>query len=259
MSNEGEVLAYAIFGLIFGIILFFSGFKRFKEKKLIENTPTSKIRSLAMGLVEVYGKVIPRPKEVILAPFSGDKCVYCRYLVEEFRQSGKHSRWVKVQDGVLGGLFYLEDDTGRVLVDAKGAEVCVPQSFIFNPKTTLLKPTHEVPERIKKYLDSSNMKLKLGTQRFKEFSIFPDEKLYIMGTADDNPFVEEATAQKNEADIMIQKGKSFYYISDKPEKEVLKDYNWKVIGALFGGAALILGCLFVIFSYIQMRFNINIF
>ncbi|MDD5086676.1 MAG: hypothetical protein PHV16_02895, partial [Candidatus Nanoarchaeia archaeon] len=58
-----------------GVFLFWEGIKTLKHKRLIENIPTSKIRSLAMGLVEIYGEVVPAYKEVLKSPFSNKDCV----------------------------------------------------------------------------------------------------------------------------------------------------------------------------------------
>jgi len=90
------------------------------------------------------------------------------------------------------------------------------------------------------------------TMRYREYFIAPGDKVYIMGTADDNPFVHESSSQKSEHDIMIQKGNSFYYISDKPEKDILGNYGWKVTGGLFGGSITIIVCLFVIFLILNI-------
>jgi hypothetical protein len=70
-----------------------------------------------------------------------------------------------------------------------------------------------------------------------------------MGTAGDNPFVDELTAKNSVDDVMIQKGKNdkFYYISDKPEKDIVSSLRWKSLGGIFGGIALVAVGLFVIF------------
>ena len=106
MSDAGvKLFVFSLFGLGFGTILFFSGFKRYKEKKLIENTPTSKIRSIAMGRVEIAGKVLADKNHLIKSPFSNNDCVYCKWTVEEYKRSGKNSSWVTVKTGVLGKYF----------------------------------------------------------------------------------------------------------------------------------------------------------
>ena len=62
--------------LIAGIISYLVGFYFLKRKHLIQNTPTSKIRSIAMGFVEIAGIVIPIDNNTVFqSPFSDQKCV----------------------------------------------------------------------------------------------------------------------------------------------------------------------------------------
>lgn len=244
MSNERLVL-YSVFGLGYGIYLFFTSFSLFRQKRLIENTPTSKIRSIAMGRVEIYGTVIPNANDIIKAPFSDDDCVYCKWTIEEYRSTGKSSHWATVASDEVGKYFFLQDDTGTVLVDSRGAKVDIPITHEYSSVTPTIKSFLEGQEISYKILLGLKKKM-----RFREYLLAQDNKVYIMGDAGDNPFVEEASSDKNEADIMIQKSKpkSFYYISDKPEKDVLNRFKWRVFGGLFGGAGLIVVCLAIIFA-----------
>lgn len=247
MSDEGRILGYSIAGLFFGIFIFFKSFGKYKEKKLIENTPTSKVRSIAMGPVEIYGEVIENKSDLITAPFSRKKVAYCKWTIEEYRKSGKHSKWVTVKRGVIGKYFYLKDKTGSVLVEVKGANVDIP----------IDNESKRVNDKIKSFLDSQGISYKTWIfnkqMRFREYFLEQGDKVYIFGNAGDNPFVEDGSSDKNEADIMIQKkDRLFYYISDKPEKEVLKSYSLKVYGGMFGGAGLIIVCLFIIFAYLRI-------
>jgi hypothetical protein len=248
MADDGalKLFVYSFVGLGVGVYLFFKGFTWLREKRLIENTPTSKIRSLAMGRVEIFGKVVAEAKKKIKSPFSGADCVYCKWTIEEYRSQGKSSRWVIVKEGVETNHFNLRDNTGKVLVDPKGSQLDIPVDF----------ESKKLTEPIKKYLDGEAIKYKswLGfnkSLRFREYYLAPGDEVYVMGSAGDNPFVEDGSAQNNVDDIMIQKGKSdFYYISDKPETAVLKKFKWKVLGGFLGGGALIVVCLFYIFFFI---------
>ena len=56
MGDEDKAFAYAIIGFFGGIYFFIKGFIWLKQKRLIENIPTSTVRSLAMGMAEIYGK-----------------------------------------------------------------------------------------------------------------------------------------------------------------------------------------------------------
>ncbi|MBN1502541.1 hypothetical protein JW930_03285 [Candidatus Woesearchaeota archaeon] len=243
---------YSIFGLGFGVYIFFKSFCTYREKKMIENTPTSKVRSLAMGRVEVYGNVVPDKNNVVKTPFSNQECVFCLWRIEEYKRSGKSSRWVIIKKGLKGGHFFIKDDTGIVLVDPNGARIEIPSSFQFEtgigkePDKHIISFCEEIGLPHKGLI--FNKKLKFIEQAIRE-----DNKLYIMGYAGDNPYVEDGSAEKNEADIMIQKGNSsFYYISNKPEKEILKSYGLRLLGGLLGGGALIIVCLFYIFFYLRI-------
>lgn len=248
-SPLSEPFIYSIIGLVFGIYIFIKSFGWRGRKNLIENTPTSKIRSLAMGLVEVYGEVVPAKGSMLKSPFTSSDCVYYMYKVEELRRSKRSSHWVTINQGFEGKNFFLKDDTGIVLVDPKGAEVEIP------PDTTIQSGWGKDPP--KQVLDFLNTKgishegfLGIGnkTMRFIEYYIEAGDKLCIMGTAGDNPFVEGSA--EHTANIMIQKGQNekIFYISDKPEKEILKSLGWKVWIGTFGGAALI-----VVFLVLIMR------
>ena len=202
-----------------------------------------------MGLVEIFGNVIPGKGKILKSPLSNSDCVYYNYKIEEYRRSGKSSHWVTRKHGKESVPFYLKDSTGIVLIDPNHAEVDVNRDFIF--KSGLGK---DPPETVKKFLQKSNLRFEglLGmnkTMRYTEYFIAPNDKLYIIGTADDNPYVEEATGQSNVEDIMIQKGKNnpFYYISDNPEKKVLNRFRNKMLLGLIGGPALsVIGLILVL-------------
>jgi len=241
----------ALVGLGFGAYFFVRGLRWWKWKRLIENTPTSKVRGLAMGHAEVYGKVARALKQLFKSPFTGKDCVYYRYEIEELRSDNKgRSRWVTIRSGTAGTPFYLDDGTGKVLVDTQGADIEIPSDYQL--RTSAFS---QVPAGIVKFCEKQNLSVKSWffgmnkTLRFTEYYVAPSDKLYVMGSAGDNPYVEEATAQKSAEDIMIQKGKHppFYYISDKHEHEVLRKLKWRVYGGMLGGGALLLACLGYLF------------
>ncbi|HEV8703267.1 MAG TPA: GIDE domain-containing protein [Candidatus Polarisedimenticolia bacterium] len=110
-----------------GALLLF-GFVLLRRKRLIENVPTSRIRSVAMGFVELAG--LARAKATVAAPYSDIPCVYFRYKVEEERTRSRGGRtWVTIESGDSGVPFHLQDPTGTILVDPAGAETVLRQSF----------------------------------------------------------------------------------------------------------------------------------
>ena len=119
-----------IIGIIFGITMLGIGFYYLKLKILVENTPTSKIRSIAMGLVEIFGSVVPI--KLLKSPFTNKECIGYKYTIEEYKSSGKENSWQIIKQGDSRNNFYLKDDTGNVLVNPIGAQLDIPRSYFFD-------------------------------------------------------------------------------------------------------------------------------
>ena len=252
LFSDPRIFVFGIAGFFAGLYWFINGLSWLKQKRLIENIPTSKIRSIAMGLVEVYGEVVPEKKNILKSPFSRKDCVYCKYTIEEYRRSGKNSHWVTVKSDEKMAPFYIKDDTGAVLVNPQGAKMEIPMDFEFNSGWG-----RDPPESVKQFLKNNKMNFEdfLGfnkTMRYREYIVEPQNQLYVMGTAGGNPFAEVGNLSENAAGIMIQKGTNDknYYISDRPEKEILKDLQWKSLAGVFGGGAVAVACFAIILYYL---------
>lgn len=77
--------------------------------------------------VVVRGRVVPR--DLIESPLTGERCVYYRYLVEEWRRSsvvglaGVDGFWAVVEHDEAIAEFYLTDESGRAVVAPERARV----------------------------------------------------------------------------------------------------------------------------------------
>src|SRR5208282_2920888 len=101
--NDGAALA--VVGAFAGIYLFYRGFRLLQRKRLIMNTPASKIRSAAMGLVEING--LAAGPYTMTAPITGVPCYYFRSTAWQWKQQGKNGQWEKVADESMHVPFYL--------------------------------------------------------------------------------------------------------------------------------------------------------
>jgi E3 Ubiquitin ligase len=102
---------------------FWYAFKAWSKNRVIEDTPTSRVRSAAQGYVEISGLGVPPPKSTIKAPLTGTPCAWWRYKIEERRSSGRSRAWSTVDSGTSTEPFLLDDGTGQCLIDPRGAEV----------------------------------------------------------------------------------------------------------------------------------------
>jgi hypothetical protein len=234
--------------ILTGVILFLVALYVQKKKRLITDTPTSKIRSLAMGLVELFGQVIPFQNRVFKSPFTNTDCVYYKYTIEELQSSGKNSHWVTIKKDEQKTLFYLKDETGMVLVDPASAQIEAKKGFEFQSGFR-----KDPPGQVLQFLSAHNLSYEgfLGinkTMRYRETIIVPNDTLYIMGTAGENPYKKEGQVDQVDS-IMIQKGtvEKHYYISDKSEKQIVKQLTLATY--ITGGCGIILITIGAILSF----------
>lgn len=177
--EDGLIHALVFLGV--GIGAFFHGFNRLRRKRLIENLPTSTVRGMAMGLVELNGSA---QKSVCLtAPLTQRPCVFYRYLVEREQKSKDSTHWVKVAGGDSSYCpFWLQDATGKAMVIPRRAEVILPVDFTFS---TGLGTT--LPDTLHAFLQGQGIRyggLFGGSRlRFREWRIEEGEEVYVLGTA----------------------------------------------------------------------------
>lgn len=122
MSREKENrIKSGLYLIGFGGWLIFSGIRRFRRKRDIEDTPTSKIRSAPQGSIEVQGYAWPIENSG-RNNLNGEKCVFRHLEVMKKVGSGKKQRWIKVHEDRYDLPFLVFDQTGTLLVDQKRAE-----------------------------------------------------------------------------------------------------------------------------------------
>ena len=104
---------------LFGFGLLWAGLYFIRLKRQIEDTPTSKVRSIAMGMVEVQGQA--RRLYALVSPMTQSACVY--YRLRKYRREDNKS-WQLIKDVDSSHVaFQVDDGTGRVVVDPRGALV----------------------------------------------------------------------------------------------------------------------------------------
>lgn len=207
-------------GIIFSIVWFYT----LKRKRLIENLPTAKIAGLVYGLTELKGRA--RKYMVTLrSPIAKKECFYYTYSVREeqkktrtVRDSKGNTRtetyyeWVTLESGAEATQFYLEDETGRAIIDPSNADR-LDSNEIYREILTS-GPLYEW---------SYSRHPGQGRKReFVEKAIVEGDKLYIMGTAeqgDGGAWVIRRTDRDKELTISV-----------KSEEQLKKGYAWTSIG-----------------------------
>jgi hypothetical protein len=162
-------------GALMGVTLFVRGFRVWRERRLIQNTPTARIRSMAMGLVEIQGVVEPR--SVLAAPFSGHECAFWEVDISSRTRDG----WRVVHHNASGHPFFIQDDTGAALVYPQGSECKLNAGVEEVCNGPFLPPCYA------DYLKEHSLPLlnvmSLGPMRFRERVLQPGQSVFVLGTA----------------------------------------------------------------------------
>ena len=184
--STNDPTIYAVGGAGVGVYLFYRGFRMLQRKRLIEDTPSSKIRSAAIGLVEVSG--LATGPYTIPAPVSQLPCYFHRTMVWIYVQSGKNKRWKKVVDARFHVPFYLEDETARVLVDPSDAELDIHRDFQQEYQQGFFQDD-PIPANVARFLAMHGVD-RDHPIKIEEYCIKPKNALFILGTLAENPGIE---------------------------------------------------------------------
>ncbi len=286
-SNESNLEVAAVLGFCAGLYWFFKGFRVYREYRVLADTPEIPIRSIPMGLVEIHGKAKTADGKLVNSPVSQTPCLFYKVDIEKWQTNSKGGgSWQKYKTDADGVPFYLEDMTGRVLVDAHGAEYDLIQCcrretggitgslgrLFGKADPTLSTGTGVSDTSLVTYLESlgpakgggslaeSLGQLALGSglslgrssshrYRLTESCVLPEHWYDVTGTCVENP------EPKDEHDRnMIVKGENepTFLISWRSEAEIERTLRNRAAKYIFGGAALSIVCLAVILGKLGM-------
>lgn len=182
-SSLAQLEFWAVVGAVAGVCLFFQGFRMFRLKRLILNTPLSKVRSASMGLVEISGTA--QGPHTIPAGISGDPCFLYQARAWKLRGEGKDRSWDLVADETQFIPFYLEDATGRMLIDPRGAELDLPRNFWDDLSSSFFGNSPLIPQGSIPFLARYNL-IAADSVRLEEFCIRPGRNIFVLGTLGHN-------------------------------------------------------------------------
>jgi hypothetical protein len=272
--SGGVMESLIALGMCFGgLFVFAIGFRMLRAQRLLEDTPTSRIGSMAMGFVEVQGSIAPRSR--VVAPFSGRPCAYWEVEIstrsENERKSGGLRQWTPVHIERSGHPFFLQDESGVALVFPQGADVRAPWTA---EEETM---GFGVPEMYMDYMKEKNLHMRalwaVGPMRFRERVLENGLAMYVIGrahpkamaqsisddevsmaaTGTDGRSVSTARTLDQRTNAVIRKadGDALFVISGQSEKQMASEFGLKAFAALVGGPLLTLGGAWFLMLLVQ--------
>jgi hypothetical protein len=228
-----------------------------------------------MGLVEIHGKA--KGLQTVLSPVSNTPCFFYKVDIERWVSDKNGGHWSHAATQAEGTRFYLEDASGKVLVDAHGAEYDLIQTakretgrgfggslgrlFGGSQDPTLATGSGVSDADLLNYAQavistgrgsfslsggSLLSGLRMGSAhryRLCEYCILPEQSYDVAGTCIENP-----DAQDEHDRNMIVKGQNepTFVISWRSEKELKSRLRNRAALHILGGAALSVVCLAVL-------------
>ena len=186
-SSDSRPIAWCVIGVFAGLYIFYKGFLLLQRRHLILDTPVSKVRSASLGMVELNG--LATGPYTMLAPITERPCYYHRTVAWEWKQRGKNKQWVKVAAECMQVPFFLDDNTGKVMVDPRDAELDLHRDFQQEFCDGFFTTKQEAPPNVHNFL----LRYGISTQnkiRVEEFCIKPKNALFVLGSLDENPGLE---------------------------------------------------------------------
>ena len=100
-----------------------------------EPEPLGAVRAGRVHRLTARGRVVPR--DLIESPLTGIRCVYYRYLVEEWRAAslavGGAGLWNCAEQDEAIAEFYLDDGSGRAVVEPTRAQIALANAVVPEP------------------------------------------------------------------------------------------------------------------------------
>jgi hypothetical protein len=133
--------------VVVGIILFIVGFVKYRKFRLLADTPRVPIRSVAMGLSHVGGTSVGG--QPLTSPLTQVPCYYFEVTVEkQVKKENNQETWERTHHERAEVPFYIQDETGTILVNPQQAEYNLPRAFWGELRPPMMLSLGSAPRKV---------------------------------------------------------------------------------------------------------------
>jgi hypothetical protein len=192
--NLESVLA-CVLGIGGGVHLFLQGFRELKSSRTIQNIPTSRIMTGAVGTnVEIKGEILASAENLLSAPISGQPSAFYSLEIQKLVRSKNNNYWKKIDQVYSSKEFCVDDKSGALAqVFIEGAEIQrqgrveefqIRSDNILSMPERLISVLQQNEEKLKVFKLKNSSGLFSQNYRFVEWCFHPGESVYILGYAE---------------------------------------------------------------------------
>lgn len=258
-NNDDDTLAIFIFSLLaflLGVALIFWGVRVYRKSRLVANTATENVRSMAVGRTELQGVASPIG-EPFRQPFRDEPCLYASWKIEEYRRqrSSKNNRnkrsWETIASGSYTEPFVLDDGTGKALVNATSSATWQLTSGCSS--TWRVGSRSNPDSMIAEFCQREGISPRSSNRRrYSQTVLRPDTEVYVLGEstqrgADElTEWVEQAELSRAEQRLYLTRDESSgrFIISDMDESQLSSYYGRRAPLYIIAGIVVSAGGLY---------------
>jgi hypothetical protein len=241
---------YIVVAALTGGWLIRLGFRRWRQRNLMENTPTESVQALSIGPSEIKGTAVTEDNDPLPAPFTKEGCVLAKYEVKEYDDDSDDSggSWQTIEEDTVFQPFYLDDSTGSVLIKPHDETL-----FDLDPEDwteTYVDSANGGPARIQNFVSQhpdldfpSDASGKDNDRKYRQNLIRDGESAYIFGTVQPRD-QSGGYGASNEDRLVVKKVQDdgmrepMYLISDDKEENLTARRRFALWRAPVGGLFL---------------------
>lgn len=189
--NQTFAVAIGFLLLALGLFVFLIGFMDWYDERLLECTPISRCRGVALGRVVISGRVVglePIPSLIAHLPSFISKVV-----VEEYERRGRSAEWRVVHKRELRMPFYVRDGSGELKVEPLQAVLWLERDVTYSTETGIVdyspaagiraaEQTETLDDMFREYCLTRRIDTALP-RRFTETNLSPGDPVFVYGTA----------------------------------------------------------------------------
>jgi len=177
--------------LSLGVFVFLIGFLDWYDERLLECTPISRCRGVALGRVVLSGRVVglnPIPSLIAHLPSFISKVV-----VEDYERRGRSAEWCVVHKRELRMPFYVRDGFGELKVDPDQAVLWLERDVAYSTETGIAdysaaagvranEQTETLDDMFREYCQTRGINTAVP-HRFTETNLSPGDPVFVYGAA----------------------------------------------------------------------------
>lgn len=261
-SSDDTLGLVVMFGA--GLLLVYHGFRKWQQMRLMQDTPTEKVRSAAVGRTELTGTATPIDGiGTIDQPFTDGECLVATYEIEEWKEDndddGNDGHWSSVDSGTLVTPFEVDDGTGSMRVEPEEDatfDISSENRTRFHVGANRTPPDEVVQFFERRYDDEDGLLGRLldwdpsvrGSEkrRYTQEVIPPGERVYLLGGA--RPTDDASGSNADRLVLGRDGGSDEFIVSDRSEEELVSNYRWVAPAQVLGGLALSATMLYFLLS-----------